>query len=107
MDTGNPDQLQLLILSASPDVSIERTPCESENMSAIEVETVMMAEDAGILVPGDSTSLLKTIYDNSSSKKDTADDKQFKCLQCNKQIGFSGPSSLSRHIKTHSNEKPF
>ena len=105
MDTVNPDQLQLLILSASSDTSIERTPCESENVSAIEVETVMMAEDAGILVPGDSTPLLKTVHDNSSSKKDSAGDKQFKCLQCNKS--FSGPSSLSRHIKTHSNEKPF
>ena len=105
MDTVNPDQLQLLILSATPDDSIEGTPCESANVSAIEVETVMMAEDAGILAPGDTTSLLRAIHDDSSSKKDSTDDKQFKCLQCNKC--FSGPSSLSRHIKTHSNEKPF
>ena len=107
MDTVNPDQLQLLILSAtSPDASIENTPGESENVSAIEVETVMMAEDAGILHPSDSTSLLNTVHDNSSSRKDSAGDtEQFDCLQCNKF--FSGPSSLSRHIKTHSNEKPF
>ena len=79
MGTVNPDQLQLLISSATPDASIEGTPCELANVSAIEVETVMMAEDAGILLPGDSTSLFKTVHDNSSSKKDSAEDKQFKC----------------------------
>ena len=41
IDTVNPDQLQLLILSASPDNSFERTPCGSENVSAIEVDTVI------------------------------------------------------------------
>ncbi|RMX46314.1 hypothetical protein pdam_00000654 [Pocillopora damicornis] len=30
---------------------------------------------------------------------------KFKCPQCNKCL--SGPSSLSRHIRTHKNEKPF
>ena len=104
MDTVNPDHLHLLILSANPDASVETTHGESETVPTIEVETVMIAEEAGILVPGENN-LLKTAQTSSTSNKDLAGDKQFKCLQCNKS--FAGPSSLSRHIKTHSNEKPF
>ncbi|XP_022798805.1 zinc finger protein 2 homolog [Stylophora pistillata] len=106
MDTVNAEHLELLILSSNPESGIDKSSSESENVStAVEVETVMIAEEAGILVPDDSTSLAETAEGSNSYEVNTAGNKQFKCVQCDKT--FSGASSLSRHIKTHSNIKPF
>ena len=106
MDTVNAEHLELLILSSNPESDIDKSCNESENVStSIEVETVMIAKEAGIFVSDDSTSLAETAEGNNSCEVNIVVDKEFKCAQCDKK--FSGASSLSRHIKTHSNIKPF
>ena len=118
METLNPEHLQLLILSANPTTSGESAeritssdsfPESSQAaVSSLDSETPVIAEEALVLstCTNVATALSVNSHDPNSSKDSVAAaEKEYKCTQCNKF--FSGPSSLSRHIKTHSNEKPF
>lgn len=128
MDTLNTEHLQLLILSTNPSVSnesVEKTSSEPYPESAQmaspsnEAEPVEVPEDGslfvqdgssspGLLAEGGSTTaaVSETMQGDTLAKGSVAVvTKPYECLQCEKT--FSGPSSLSRHIKTHSNEKPF